>query len=367
MTSAQPLHLVRTLSEAESAFKRAVETGFRDQHQSRGSRDRSITRELTYVHKFEAFCGRPFWECTPLDMDRYGAHLHAHKPKCNTMRAKQGAVRRFLTYARRPAYPWDAACVALTGCHIPQVCTPQNTLRHQYGAETTKRRNFTRDELAALFEHIRTRIECAQCTLDQLARLTHYTLLYFALGTGARAQELVHGDLPDLVPAVTPEIATYSPYEAFVVRFGKACAGGPPRRRSVIATDVFQDAFRTTAWYIAHIRPLVARPMSPPAIFLSRRGTRLQSASISEMFGNYRNELQLSRDLTLHCFRHSFVTTLREHDYRLAVMKELLGHRSDASTLVYDHRGPEYAHAQIVAHARRTNRKLKAWQTTSGV
>lgn len=367
MRPVAPLRLVRSLSEPERVFKHAVETGFRHQHQARGHRDQSITFELERLHQFEAFSGRPFWECTPLDMDRYGASLHERRAPLTTIRAKQGAVRRFLHYAHDPAYPWDEKCLELTGSRVPLICTPENTLRHQYGAETTKRRNLTSSELEALFAHVRARIDDAHTEPDQLARFTHYALFSFALGTGARAQEIAYGDLPDLIPSTTPEIAAYSPYEAFVVRYGKACPGGAQRQRSIVATPVFRDAFRILEWYLKNVRPRLERPTSPPAIFLSRKGGRLRPASLSGLFKSYRSSLRLSTDLTFHCLRHSFATILREHDYRLAVLKELLGHRCEASTLIYDHRGAEYAHAQIVALARRTNRKLLAWQATTGV
>lgn len=367
MSTSLNLHVVPALSEPERALLAAIEEGFINRHAAARHRKETALSELAFVHELFRFAGTPLWNWTLETMDRYGAWLCARNATLETMRRKQGAIRRFLRYARASEYPWNARCIALTGKPIPQICVPENTVPHQRGAPTSKRRHFTNDELTALFEHVFRLMNQPRLYIDYLARATHYVILYFALGTGARAQEIAMGDLPDLHPATTPTIAAYSPYEDFYVRFGKAHNGGPARQRTIVATDVFADAFQILAWYIDQIRPQLMRPGSPPAIFLARSGQRLRPGSISELFGNYRTAVGLSRDLTLHCFRHHFVTTLREHNYRLAVMRALLGHTCDASTLIYDHTSPEFIKEQIVAHARATRRRCELWKSTRGI
>ena len=269
---------------------------------------------------FRAFVGAPPWAWRAEHLDAYGKALRERQLARESIRSKQGAIRRFLDFARDPAYDWADRCLAATGQSIRQIATRDNTVRHQYGAATTKRRNLTGTELAQLFLAVRTAIAAAARGCDQRTRQMHYAVLQFGLGFGCREHEIEMGDVADLAAAESPQIRAYSAFEDFSVRFGKSHDGGPSKRRNVVATYPFRNAFAVLAWYLRELRPALVRPASPDAIFLNVPGGRLRGDSISAIFTQYRRAAGLSPDLTFHCLRHTYGTILRECGFELGVI-----------------------------------------------
>ncbi len=78
------------------------------------------------------------------------------------------------------------------------------------------------------------------------------------------------------------------------------------------------------------------RPRSTdPALFLSRRKTRLSYRQAWAIFQTYAKLSGLTKHVTPHVMRHSFATHLLENGADLVTIKELLGHESLATTQIY--------------------------------
>lgn len=348
-----PTALSVSTSAAELALERDILQGYAARHASAHHRASYVRRELAEWRCFRAFTERPPWQWERADMDRYGAQLTRRYHR-ETIREKQGAVRRILAYARDPAYEWDDRAYALTRRHIPQICVPENTVVHQHGSATSKRRELTPAELDRLFAAVRARIgRIEERGGDARPARMHFALLCAALAFGLREAEEAALDLEDLTPARTPAIAAFSPFETLVVRNGKAKPGGGARRRVIYAMRLFRQYLGGLQWYLTEVRPQLRRAHSPAALFLSQRGARLRPDRISTIFREYRTAARLTRDLTQHCLRHTFETVLRQSGLDVATLMLLMGHDHESSTLIYDHVGPVYLQRQALAHNRR--------------
>ncbi|WEK55920.1 MAG: tyrosine-type recombinase/integrase [Candidatus Cohnella colombiensis] len=79
------------------------------------------------------------------------------------------------------------------------------------------------------------------------------------------------------------------------------------------------------------------------AMFVSQKGRRLSIRQIqkiiTQVFEGYKKKHPYNADLKLSChkLRHSFATMLLNHNVDIRVVKELLGHASIETTMIYTH------------------------------
>jgi integrase/recombinase XerC len=116
------------------------------------------------------------------------------------------------------------------------------------------------------------------------------------------------------------------------VRYGKASRGSAPKRRNVLT--VFDWSVDVLAQYVEHVRPLYGRD-EHPALWLTERGGRIESAKVSRRFAELRHALGLAGELTVHSLRHGYVTHLIEDGFDELFVRMQLGHRFASTTALY--------------------------------
>ncbi|MDR1656747.1 MAG: tyrosine recombinase XerC [Deltaproteobacteria bacterium] len=160
-------------------------------------------------------------------------------------------------------------------------------------------------------------------------------ILELAYSSGLRVSELVNIDLGDL---------DFSQARV-LVRHGK---GGKDR-----LVPVGQPALTALkAWL--KLRPLFLAPNDPatPALFLGRRGGRLQDREVRRLMSKRTAQTGLDARLSPHSLRHSFATHLLAAGADLKSIKDMLGHSSLAVTQRYTHLDLEQIRLAYLAHPR---------------
>lgn len=127
-----------------------------------------------------------------------------------------------------------------------------------------------------------------------------------------------------------------------------------------------ETATQVLGLYVRNGRPLVGPREMEPAVFLSRRGKRVERTAVFRLTKKIArtadlnlgddNRLPLSDRVSPHAFRHSFGTHLVEGGANLRVVQELLGHANIATTEIYTHVDPSRLialHAQFHPRAGR--------------
>ncbi len=140
-------------------------------------------------------------------------------------------------------------------------------------------------------------------------------LLY---ATGVRVGELVWLDIDDVdLGAGVARVLGKGAKERTVPVGGPAC-----------------DAVRH---WLADGRPRLARPASGPALFLGRRGGRVDPRQVRAVVHEMMSHVPDAPDIGPHGLRHSAATHLLEGGADVRMVQELLGHASLATTQVYTH------------------------------
>ncbi len=139
-------------------------------------------------------------------------------------------------------------------------------------------------------------------------------LLY---ASGIRVGELVAIDIDDVDLSTDMVRVTGKGAKERVVPFGI------PARQAL------------SAWLAQ--RPRLATSHSGPAMFLGRRGRRVDPRQVREVVHALVGDVRDAPDLGPHGLRHSAATHLLEGGADLRVVQELLGHASLATTQLYTH------------------------------
>ncbi|MFO7692558.1 MAG: site-specific tyrosine recombinase XerD [Vicinamibacterales bacterium] len=106
------------------------------------------------------------------------------------------------------------------------------------------------------------------------------------------------------------------------------------KQRLVPLGDRAADAIRR---YQQQSRPELARPGSPPRLFLNGRGGPLSRVGFWKILKGHALKAGLRAEVSPHVLRHSFATHLLERGADLRAIQMMLGHADLSTTQIYTH------------------------------
>lgn len=160
--------------------------------------------------------------------------------------------------------------------------------------------------------------EAAVEPVGQALQLRDQALLEVLYGTGIRVSELTGLDLPDV-----------DRRRRVLLVLGKGA------KERVVPFGVPAD--RAVGEWTERGRPLLAGPASGQALFLGRRGGRIDPRTVRTLVHARTAAVPGAPDIGPHGLRHSAATHLLDGGADLRAVQELLGHASLATTQIYTH------------------------------
>lgn len=152
---------------------------------------------------------------------------------------------------------------------------------------------------------------------EELMALRDKALLELLYGSGLRISEALGLDVDDVRPGSTSLIVM----------------GKGSKQRQILLSDTSTAALA---------RWLEARPQVPPlhgerAIFLGKRGKRLDRRQAARILDEHAKLAGIPQHVSPHDLRHSFATHMLEGGADLRAVQELLGHSRISTTQRYTH------------------------------
>jgi integrase/recombinase XerC len=339
---------VPMLRPEEAAFEKML-AGFAEHQRARRLSTDTVKERERIVRQVRAFADaypwEPAWNRTLFD--RWSAML-AQAKAASTMSSYQLHLRHFLTYITDPAYEWPQVCLALFDSFPANAIRDLNSVRHsqEYMGRPSGNRPLTRAEVTAFFGQMDPEIRRMQAeghkgALAAARDLALFTMVY---GWGLRRREAARLETHDWRrQAKLPEFGDYA---ALAVRWGKASAGQPPRRRMVIS--VWPWAVQTVEFYLTTVRPLfyVGRD-DDGVMFPTERGEMISVRSVNDRFAHWRELAGLADYLSPHCLRHTYVTRLIESGYDAQFVTDQVGHSHAATTAIYTAVSSDFKNRQV--------------------
>ena len=313
------LHVVPAvpmLRPAETVFEKILE-GFVEHQRARNLQRDTISDRVRTVRQLQAFAGAYPWEpaWNHRLFDKWSGML-ADTVAPTTVRGKQLQLKNFLDYFTSTAYEWPQVCVELFGTFPAQVARDLNMVRHsqQYAGRPGRNRPLSREETRRFFGQFdpeigRLRASSLKGTLSAARDLALFVTIY---GWGLRRREAARLETHDWRRHA--KLAEFGDLAGLSVRWGKATAGQPPRRRVVVS--VWPWAVTTVGYYLEHVRPLFYVDREDDGVmFPTERDEMISVRSVNDRFAHWRDLAELPTVLCTHCLRHSYITRLIEDGY----------------------------------------------------
>ncbi len=329
------------LLQPEEHIWEAMRRGFAIQQQSRYLATLTVEQRDGQLRRFAAWTNEYPWRWRPQDIEEWTAAAVGERHLARTtVRGVHLTLKLFMDYVIDERYGWAAECEKRFGTHPVQICHEWNTVNHvaDYEGRPTNR-PLTRPELQTLFDAADDRAERIrrQGRKGWMAAFRDATILKVAYAWGLRRREVSRLELNDW--GRNPKAPEFREVGALTVRWAKALAGGPPRRRTVLT--VFDWAVDNVEEYLVEIRPLYDFE-GLAAMWPTERGGRTADANIGNMFANIRDAAGLPRELGPHCLRHSYVTHLIEDGFEPLFVQQQVGHAWASTTALYTGVGSDF-------------------------
>ncbi len=312
----------------------AMLAGWTAQQTARRLSPATISSAVGLVRRFQEHTGVFPWEWTPAHLDEWSTDLVAvRRVAPSTLRTYQQAVRLFLGYVCDPAYGWAAQCESRFGSYPVQISGPWNTAVHRSEHEARPvRRSMTRVELQAFVDDIRRRGR-----KGWVAAFRDATMIKTAYAFGLRRHELARLDVHDF--GRNPRAVEFGEFGVCHVRFGKAMAGSPPKRRSVLT--VWPWSVEILEQWVTEVWPHV-RVDDSAVLWPTERDGRVSDKRFGTAFARIREHAGLPVELTPHALRHSYVTHLIEDGFDALFVQQQVGHEHASTTSIYTSVSSDY-------------------------
>ncbi len=140
-------------------------------------------------------------------------------------------------------------------------------------------------------------------------------MLEFAYATGMRVTEIISLDVDDV-----------NVEESYVT-----CNSGSKKRTIPLGSVSLQALVN----YMEKARPILIKDENNKALFVNINGKRLTRQGFWKIVKYYKEQANISTDITPHVLRHSFATHLLRNGADLKSIQAMLGHSDISSTQVY--------------------------------
>ena len=87
--------------------------------------------------------------------------------------------------------------------------------------------------------------------------------------------------------------------------------------------------------YIKKARPILIKDDNTEALFVNVNGKRLTRQGFWKIVKYYKEQANITKDITPHVLRHSFATHLLQNGAEIKAVQSMLGHSDISSTQVY--------------------------------
>lgn len=229
------------------------------------------------------------------------ADLHGRGAERTTVARRATAVRVFFAWAlERGQVPRDPA----SGLRSPRAS------RHLPPT-------LDRGAASAVFDHLQERVADAGEPLDHAMAVRDRAVVEVLYSTGVRVSELSGLDLGGV------------DWQRGLLRV----RGKGDKER---AAPLGRPAGEALGDWLA-VRALVAGPASGDAVFLGRRGSRIDPRVVRRVVHEALAAVPDAPDLGPHGLRHAMATHLLEGGADLRTVQEILGHASLGTTQIYTH------------------------------
>jgi integrase/recombinase XerC len=348
--------------DPQAAVYEAMLQGFTNQMKSRRLNPRTIDARLRHLAALRASAEYRYpWQLTSSMFEDFMASLVDKQLKLGTLRAYQGDINAFISYARDPQNEWQRELQNRFGSECAPICHEGNMILHASDYEGSPgKRALTYDELETFFAcaDARVRKSLNSGRKGALSALRNSVMMKVAYGWGPRRYALTMFDISDF--STNPHAPRFGQYGVLNIRYGKAVRGGQPRQYYVFSIIELEWVVEALKQYVEEIRPHYKDSARKSALFLTERGSRIGKEELDKIFADIRDEAGLSTELTLHCMRHSFSTHQSKWKYDRPFVQNQLGHEHPSTTSLYEHVSSDFKQLQI---RRSIRRSLKRQET----